>query len=58
MFEFGLTKLLKPSRSLVISLIPLGQLKRLLAGGLMNFRILFLKILRLQEFLMFLLFKI
>ena len=47
-------KWLKPSRSLVINLIPLGlwQLKRLLADGLINFRILFLKILKLLEFLM------
>ena len=46
-------KWLKPSRSLVINLIPLGlwQLKRLLADGLINFRILFLKILKLLEFL-------
>ena len=38
-------KWLKPSRSLVINLIPLGlwQLKRLLADGLISFRILFLK---------------
>ena len=47
-------KWLKPSRSLVINLIPLGlwQLKRLLADGLINFRILFLKILKLLEILM------
>ena len=47
-------KWLKPSRSLVINLIPLGlwQLKRLLADGLINFRIIFLKILKLLEFLM------
>ena len=46
-------KWLKPSRSLVINLIPLGlwQLKRLLADGLINFRILFLKTLKLLEFL-------
>ena len=46
-------KWLKPSRSLVINLIPLGlwQLKKLLVDGLINFRILFLKILRLLEFL-------
>ena len=45
---------LKPSLSLVINLIPLRlwQLKRLLADGLINFRILFLKILKLLEFLM------
>ena len=44
-------KWLKPSRSLVINLIPLGlwQLKTLLADGLINFRILFLKILKLLE---------
>ena len=38
-------KWLKPSRSLVINLIPLGlwQLKRLLADSLINFRILFWK---------------
>ena len=43
----------KPSCSLVINLIPLGlwQLKRLLGDGLINFRILVLKILRLLEFL-------
>ena len=48
------SKWLKPSHSLVINLIPLGlwQLKRLLADGLINFRILFLKILKLLEFLM------
>ena len=47
-------KWLKPSRNLVINLIPLGlwQLKRLLADDLINFRILFLKILKLLEFLM------
>ena len=47
-------KWLKSSRSLVINLIPLGlwQLKRLLADSLINFRILFLKILKLLEFLM------
>ena len=47
-------KWLKPSHSLVINLIPLGlwQLKRLLADGLINFRIFFLKILKLPEFLM------
>ena len=44
-------KWLKPSRSLVINLIPLGlcHLKRLLADGLIIFRILFLKILKLLE---------
>ena len=48
------SKWLKPSHSLVINLIPLGlwQLKRLLADGLINFRILFLKILKLLAFLM------
>ena len=47
-------KWLKPSRSLVINLIPLGlwQLKRLLADGLINFSTLFLEILKLLEFLM------
>ena len=47
-------KWLKPSHSLVINLIPLGLwwLKRLLADGLINFRTLFLKILKLLEFLM------
>ena len=47
-------KWLTPSRSLVINLIPLGlwQLKRLLGDGLVKFRILFLKILKLLEFLM------
>ena len=47
-------KWLKSSRSLVINLIPLGlwQLKKLLVDGLINFRILFLKKLRLLEFLM------
>ena len=46
-------KWLKPSRSLVINLIPLGlwQLKRLLGDGLIKFKILFLKILKLLEFL-------
>ena len=46
-------KWLKPSRSLVSNLIPLGlwQLKRL-SDGLINFRILFLRILKLLEFLM------
>ena len=47
-------KWLKRSRSLVINLTPLGlwQLKRLLADGLIICRILFLKILKLLEFLM------
>ena len=47
-------KWLKSSRSLVINSIPFGlwQLKRLLADGLINFKILFLKILKLLEFLM------
>ena len=47
-------KWLKPSHTLVINLIPLGlwQLKRILTDGLINFRILFLKILKLPEFLM------
>ena len=46
-------KWLKPSSSLVINLIPLGlwQLKRLLADGLIIFRILFLKVLKLLKFL-------
>ena len=46
-------KWLKPSCSLVINLIPLGlwQLKRLLADGLINFRILVRKIMRLLGFL-------
>ena len=52
--NLSLRKWLEPSRSLVINLIPLElwQLKRLLADGLINFRILFLKILKLLEFLM------
>ena len=47
-------KWFRPSRSLVINLIPLGfwLLKKLLADGLINFRILFPKILKLLEFLM------
>ena len=47
-------KWLKPSRSLVINLIPLRlwQLKSLLADGLINFRTPFLNILKLLEFLM------
>ena len=47
-------KWLKPSCSLVINLVPLAfwQLKRLLADGLINFTILFPKLLKLLEFLM------
>ena len=47
-------KRIKLSRSLVIKSIPLElwQLKRLLADGLISFRILFQKILKLLEFLM------
>ena len=53
-FNFWSRKWLKLSGSLVINLIPLGllQLKRLLADGLINFRIFFLKMLKLLEFLM------
>ena len=49
-----LRKWLKPSHSLLINLIPLRlwQLKRLLTDGLINFRKLFQKILKLVEFLM------
>ena len=47
-------KWLRPSRRLVINLIPLGlwHIKRLSADGLINFRIFSLKILKLLEFLM------
>ena len=49
-----LRKWLKRNHSLVINLIPWGfwHLKRLLADGLINFRLFFLKILKLLEFFM------